>query len=326
MHLLIKLACFRNRIYSITDRCRARQPSLCMRSTIEHNRRDAIGEEWEDRQPACLRRRGVKVRLSCCFCHRCRCKTATEKGIDHPAVMVGDRQAPQLQNRVWIRDHRYHHVVIDQDLGSAPHPVGPLEQSPAPVLDPCCFLLTAPSQRRLSPTTHPIVTNLLGSRLDRFPGYDTDNETAGSLGDITQSQHQHYHHRREPEMVKDVVRPSAGTIVSGREKRGWRPRGGGAQQRCFIGLQQNFHGSDSPIPTALPRRKLHAEYAPPPFSSTTSPSSREKASCTPNITAIVHINQAAVKRPLSQIQVQTKEGPRGTRLLRCAWTTASVSG
>lgn len=27
-------------------------------------------------------------------CHRCRCKTATERGIDHPAVMVGDRQAP----------------------------------------------------------------------------------------------------------------------------------------------------------------------------------------------------------------------------------------
>lgn len=141
----------------------------------------------------------------------------------------------------------------------------PSGAEPSPVLDPCCFLLTAPSQRRLSPTTHPIVTNLLGSRLDRFPGYDTDDETAGSLGDITQSQHQHYHHRREPEMVKDVVRPSAGTIVSGREKRGWRPRGGGVQQRCFIGLQQNFHGSDSPIPTALPRRKLHAEYAPPPL-------------------------------------------------------------
>lgn len=94
----------------------------------------------------------------------------------------------------------------------------PSGADPSPVLDPCCFLLTAPSQRRLSPTTHSIVTNLLGSRLDRFPGCDTDDETAGSLGDITQSQHQHYHHRREPEMVKDVVRPSAGTIVSGREK------------------------------------------------------------------------------------------------------------
>lgn len=140
----------------------------------------------------------------------------------------------------------------------------PSGAEPSPVLDPCCFLLTAPSQRRLSPTTRPIVTNLLGSRLDRFPGYDTDDDTAGSLGDITQSQHQHYHHRREPEMVKDVVRPSAGTIVSGREKKGWRPRGGGgAQQRCFTGLQQNFHGSDSPIPTALPPTKTPCRVCPP---------------------------------------------------------------
>jgi hypothetical protein len=134
-----------------------------------------------------------------------------------------------------------------------------------------------------------------------------------------------YHHRREPEMGKDIIRPSKGRSTLAEL---WLASSG---QR---GPATVFHKPERGVSTVLIRQfeQLFPRRAPCRRESTTAmplfvprhaPSSREKTSCTPNIKKIAQINQAAVKRMLSQIQVQTKEGPHGTRLLRCAWTTGS---
>lgn len=58
-------------------------------------------------------------------------------------------------------------------------------------------------------------------------------------------------------MGKDVVRPSTGTIVSGMAERkeagvlGTAGPSNDVSQAC----QENFYGSDSPMPTALPPTK-----------------------------------------------------------------------
>lgn len=243
----------------------------------------------------------------------------------------GSSGPSQLQNRLWIRDHRYHHVVlcIDQDLSSAPHPVGPWGRA-QPGLGPLLFLADG------AVTTTPVSNTPNCHQLDGF----LTGMTASPATTLTTRLHALSVISHSPSINTTTTEESprwAKTLygqVPGRSSLAERKEAGvlgtagpsnGVSQAC----QENFPDSDSPIPTAPPpRRKLHAESrrattAMPPFRRR---HARDKASCTPNITTIAHISQAAVKRPLSQIQVQTKEGPRGTRLLRCAWTTASVSG